>query len=233
MRGLFQTLTAVRNTGANMNIDLIKESWEKTKSDKRLFKAIMMIRNYDLDLYNHSVMTAELSLMIAEHMKTDIERAFLTGLYHDYGKIILPKSIVNKPGIYNDIELDIMKTHPFQGYAELRRETGLPLDILVGVLDHHERINGSGYGYEKFDAEISQLGKLVAVADVFTAMTAKRIYRKEMISKEEAKSYIIDNEDILFAPNVVRAFTDVIDDYIEYQGSNIDMKTLQEKKGIL
>jgi HD-GYP domain-containing protein (c-di-GMP phosphodiesterase class II) len=107
------------------------------------------------------------------------ERLFRLGMglvLHDIGKLAIPETILHKPGLLSEEEWEIVKTHPKAG-AKLVRDTGVwdPL-VQASILRHHERWDGTGYPEGKGGAEIHEMARIAAVADVFDAITSERVF---------------------------------------------------------
>ncbi len=145
------------------------------------FLSMLKVMSFDYSVFTHSVNVCTFSLALAHaagitHTAELIELS--TGaLLHDVGKARIPESILYKPGPLDMSEWQTMRKHPQWG-VELMNETNLisPASY-IPILQHHERQNGSGYpeGLDKDDIHI--YGKIVAIADVFDAMTTNRVYR--------------------------------------------------------
>ena len=97
----------------------------------------------------------------------------VSGLLHDIGKTMIPNEILNKPGRLTDDEFNIMKKHSVYGYNMLKDRKDLNNSILMGVLQHHERIDGTGYPLGFDSPEICQFAKILSVADVYDAACHK------------------------------------------------------------
>ncbi len=115
----------------------------------------------------------------------ELDKVEISGLLHDIGKIGVPDAILNKPDKLTDEEWNTMKRHPTIGYEILKDIWQFRGDILDGVLYHHERVDGKGYPFGLKGDEIPFMGRLLAVADGFDAMTSDRPYRPG-IPKEKA-----------------------------------------------
>ena len=102
----------------------------------------------------------------------------LTGLLHDIGKAQIPLEILNKPGRLEEKEMELMKSHAEAGFDLLNRTNGISSDVLLGVAQHHERIDGSGYPLGLPAVNIHLYAKITAVADCYDAMTSDRSYYK-------------------------------------------------------
>jgi len=108
-----------------------------------------------------------------------------------------------KPGPLTDKEMQIMKTHTKMGYLELKRKTNLCSEILLGIYEHHERCNGSGYPERKKESEISLFGRVIAPIDVFCAMVMQREYRDYVYDFQEAQNHLKNNAGKLFDESIV------------------------------
>ena len=130
----------------------------------------------------HSWRVSEYSVMIARAMgmnETDIENLRRAALVHDIGKIGIADAILNKDSRLTDEEYAIMKSHTSRGAEILHDLTFIP-HVLDGALYHHERIDGRGYPQGLKGDEIPLFARIIGVADAFDAMTANRVYRKQM-----------------------------------------------------
>jgi putative nucleotidyltransferase with HDIG domain len=131
------------------------------------------------------------------------------GLLHDVGKLAVPNEILQKPGALTDDEFDVIKRHPEVG-AELVRELGFSGQVARLVLDHHERLDGSGYprGLGAPDLDIET--RIMAVCDVFDALLSQRVYR-DAWSLEDALDLITREAGTKFDPACVDALERVIE----------------------
>ncbi|MCX7796021.1 MAG: HD-GYP domain-containing protein [bacterium] len=141
---------------------------------------------------------------------TEIERIRIAGLLHDIGKIAIPAEILNKPGRLSELEFEIVKTHPKIGYDIVKNVSSLS-DITEIILQHHERLNGSGYPRGLKEDEILLSAKILAVADVVEAMSSHRPYRPAF-SIEEVIRELKENSGKLYDSRVVSACLQIIED---------------------
>jgi putative nucleotidyltransferase with HDIG domain len=141
---------------------------------------------------------------IAEKMgvsRDKIEAIHIAGLLHDVGKIGVPEYILVKPGRLTEIEFALMKEHPRVGY-EILKDVSFPWDIATIVLQHHERLDGSGYPRGLKDGDILLEARIIAVADVVEAMSSHRPYRPAL-GTDSALEEISRNKGKLYDPKVV------------------------------
>lgn len=144
-----------------------------------LFDMIQQMHSLNDSVYAHCVNVALISRMIGRwlHMEPhDLDTLTCCGLLHDIGKLVIPEEILNKPGKLTDEEFAIVKSHPKYGY-ELLRNQNIDSRIKKSALMHHERYDGSGYPNGLSEELLSDFAMIVAIADVYDAMTATRAYR--------------------------------------------------------
>ena len=193
--------------------EILKEAWNDIYNRQDLVKCLYLLKDFNIDIYNHSIVVGALSLQIGAQMGIKpLNNLFTAALFHDYGKVLIPKTIHDKPGKLNSRELLIIQMHSVIGYVVLKQNTTLPEDILIGILDHHERIDGSGYPDKKANDFISVYGKIIAIADVYSAMVSKRVYH-DPVPAGEAKRFIKYNAGALFDNGIVHAFLEIIDSF--------------------
>jgi len=188
------TNTAVRVTGnlldsimendaVALNIDALKISDEYT--------------------FKHSVDVATMAMLIAKKSglsELDIQRIGMAGLLHDLGKSRIPNELLNKAGKLTEEEFAIMKNHSLYGYQILKERNDIPQEVLMGVLQHHEKLNGKGYPMGVAAEQISPYAKILSVADIYDALVTERPYKKAF-SQQDAIEMIMamtDELDITF-----------------------------------
>jgi len=168
---------------------------------------ITAVDNKDYYTRAHSEEVTEYALWIAEELglSEEAQRTIrLAGLLHDVGKIGIPDEILRKPGHLTDEEFDVMKQHPEVGAFMVGNIPGLT-DIVPGVRHHHEKWDGSGYPAGLAGEAIPYLGRILAVPDVFSALTTERPYRKGM-DWDRALEHIRAGAGSHFDPKIVEAF---------------------------
>jgi HD-GYP domain-containing protein (c-di-GMP phosphodiesterase class II) len=139
--------------------------------------------------------------------KLDVKRLGIAATLHDVGKARIPLSILDKPGCLDRREEEIMRGHPVIGYELLKGLSGISPEILDGVRHHHEYLDGSGYPDGLTAPEISDLVRLLTIADIFAALIESRPYRRA-IPRQSAYSILCDMDGKLERP-LVKAFRNV------------------------
>lgn len=149
--------------------------------------------------FKHSVDVATISMIVAKKYglgEKEVYEIGVAGLLHDVGKSKIPTEILNKPGRLTDEEFEFMKQHSLFGYSILKDKEELSEDILMGVLQHHEKINGKGYPMGVNAGKISIYAKIIAVADVYDALVTERPYKKAF-SQRDAVEILLSMTDEL------------------------------------
>jgi diguanylate cyclase (GGDEF)-like protein len=152
-----------------------------------LFRAMVQaIDNKDGYTRQHSEEVTEYSLEIARALELDestMQTIQLAGMLHDVGKIGVPDGILRKPGKLTDEEFDQMRQHPVFGALIVGAMPGMD-EVMLGVRYHHERWDGRGYPDRLAEKDIPLIGRIMAVADAFSAMTTSRPYRKGLTERQ-------------------------------------------------
>jgi putative nucleotidyltransferase with HDIG domain len=149
------------------------------KSILEMFDMLHVLRTYDDSTFVHSVNVSIISSILAKwsgFSDKNINLAMLCGLLHDIGKITISDEIIRKPGKLTPEEFEVVKNHTKNGYDILKRKA-IDRNVPLAALMHHERCDGSGYPENRKGPEINPFAKIVAIADVYDAMTSARCYR--------------------------------------------------------
>lgn len=162
--------------------------------------------------FQHSINVTIYSLAIGK--KLDFSEAELLDLgtgamLHDLGKIFIDKDILKKSGKLTYEEFEVIKSHTQLGFDFIRKKTNLPTVIAHCAFQHHERLDGSGYPRNLREDQIHKYAKVIAIADVFDAVTSHRIYREAMLPHEGLEILYAGVVD-LFDQQMVEAFRDSV-----------------------
>lgn len=161
----------------------------------------------------HSERVSRMSVAIAQRLglpDEECEKIRISALLHDVGKIGIDDSILKKPAALTDEEYEIMKQHPQKGYKIMSQIPAMK-EFLAGMYMHHEMVNGQGYPQGLRGDEIPLMGRIVAVADTFDAMTTDRPYQRAMVF-EEAVAKIQSFVGTRYDAEVVAAFVAACDE---------------------
>jgi len=202
-------------------VEVSEDITERKRASKKLeaaFDALVRIASdivsaKDPYTAGHQKNVSDLAVAIGKKMGLNYETLTclkFAGLLHDIGKISIPSEILTRPVKLSNIELSLIKEHSRNGYNILK-DIDLPWPIADIVLQHHERLDGSGYPNGLKNDEIRLESRIIAVADVVEAITSHRPYR-QALGIEHALNEIKKNSGILYDPAVVEACVQVFED---------------------
>lgn len=177
--------------------------------------SLCRIKNKDDYTFQHSVAVCGLQTAFCRALKMgheDIHEAGIGGLLHDIGKTRVPDEILNKPGRLTDDEFAQIKCHVVESRRILEQTPGISAIAVQVAAQHHERHDGSGYPLGLKGDEISQMGQMAAIVDVYDAITSDRCYHKGL-EPNEAMRKIFEWGKFHFNPVLVHAFTRCIGIY--------------------
>jgi putative nucleotidyltransferase with HDIG domain len=170
--------------------------------------AISKLKSFDEYTYTHCINVSVLGVILGKKLgysREQLELVGMAGMFHDVGKAIMPPHILNKPGKLTDDEMNVMRTHPLHGYKILKGQDDIPEEVIRGAVEHHEKHDGSGYPRGLKGDEISEIARLLAVVDVYDALTSKRVY-KEPLPPGKVLAMMYKWRVTDFHPNIVEQF---------------------------
>ncbi len=177
------------------------------KSMEDTIKAMsMVVETRDPYTAGHQGRATRLSVAIAEKLnlsESRIKGILMAGSIHDIGKIYIPAEILSKPSRLSENEMEFVRTHAQKGY-DIMKDIDFPWPVARIILEHHERMDGSGYPNGKSNNEILLESRIIAVADVVEAMASHRPYRPGL-GIDKALEEIEKNKGIIYDPDVADA----------------------------
>jgi HD-GYP domain-containing protein (c-di-GMP phosphodiesterase class II) len=169
-------------------------------------RELFRLARHDFNTFTHVTNVASYGVLLAEKFGLakgdDLEKIAKAAILHDIGKRFISASILTKPAKLDPDERAIIETHPQRGYEELVTRGDMNFEQLMLVYQHHERVDGKGYPVGLAGDEIHPWAKMLAVVDVFDAMTGTRPYRRPATS-QEAMEYISRNAGTHFDAELV------------------------------
>lgn len=181
---------------------------QEIKQKEELLSLLTHIHNNDEYVFEHSLNVTLYSLAIAKKLNMNDKDLYLIGLgamLHDIGKTFVPSEILNKAGKLTEEEFIEVQKHTEYGFEFLKKEPTIPLLVAHCAYQHHERLDGTGYPRKLKEAEIHPFAKIIAVADVFDALTSNRCYRKAMLP-HKALEILYEGRYSQFDSKILEAF---------------------------
>lgn len=219
----FKAVQEAKKGGASFFIDqqskalysVIDDLLNNILSNEDVLTIIGDVFMYDNYIYQHSFQVSTYAIAIAKEMNYSVEeirQIALGALLHDVGKMLVPQDILLKPGRLSEEEFSEIRKHTTAGFDVLRNVHSISLLIAHCAFQHHERLDGSGYPRGLIDFEIHPYAKIIAVADVFDAVTSNRVYKMKMLPSQ-AIAILEAGKGTLYDGKVVQAFSQIIAHY--------------------
>lgn len=210
----------------------VSKTLSETRNGIHLFDMLHCMRGSDDITYVHSLNVALICNVFGHWLKlsdNDIEVLTLCGLLHDVGKLKLPHEILYKEEPLTDEEYEIIKTHPALGY-EVLKDKDLDQRVKNASFMHQERCDGSGYPRRLLGEQIDSFSKIVAIADVYDAMTSARVYRPALSPFDAIR--IFESEGLQkYDPHYIMTFLEgIVNSYV---GNHVRLNNNAEGEIIL
>ncbi|GAE30290.1 HD-GYP domain-containing protein [Halalkalibacter hemicellulosilyticus] len=196
---------------------VIDEILNDLNSHQQALSILSDVITYDNYVFTHSLNVTVYTLRLAlelNYNEKQLKEIGLGAILHDVGKMMIPLEILNKPGKLTDEEFSMIKAHASEGFEYLRKQHDVPLLAAHCAFQHHERLDGSGYPRGIQHNEIHEYAKVIAIADVFDAITSQRVYRHAMLPNE-ALELLYAGAGTQFDQSLVEAFRSVVALYPE------------------
>lgn len=177
------TSSAVSDATASITNDLL----DAIDSNDAIAIDISALKTSDEYTFKHSVDVATIAMILGKQQglsRKQIYEIGVSGLLHDVGKTKVPLEILNKPGRLNDEEFAIMKQHSVFSFRMVQNNPDFSNEIAYAVLQHHEKINGSGYPMSVDETQITPYAKILSVADIYDALVTERPYKPAFTQRD-------------------------------------------------
>jgi HD-GYP domain-containing protein (c-di-GMP phosphodiesterase class II) len=180
-KSLFSQALSGSNIELSPVIDVCNKSIDAIFNNPDSLACVINIRIKDEYLLEHSVAVSVYMTLFARYLELDrdiIEKLSVGAFLHDIGKVMIPDNILNKPGKLTDDEFTVMKTHANHSIDIIKNTPNISeLSLEIAAL-HHEKLDGTGYPFQVKGADITLYGRMIAICDIFDALTAARVYKK-------------------------------------------------------
>lgn len=166
---------------------VVRDILDQIKNHKDVISLLSEVSTYDHYIFTHSLNVTIYSLALGVGLKLPqrkLEDLGMGAMLHDVGKMLVPYEILTKPAQLTKDEYNVIKKHAEDGFNILRNLPNVPLVAAHCAYQHHERLDGSGYPRGLVADEIHYFGRILAIADVYDAVTSNRVYRKALLPNE-------------------------------------------------
>ena len=219
VREVSQKITSQKPAGIRKVKRIVQDMVDLLAEDESLLLVMSTIRDYDDYTFTHSVNVGILSLLLGKRLgvsRMSLEELGICGLLHDLGKVEISLEILNKPGKLSDREFEEMQKHPLWSVRQIVRlqtPRDLKVKIFLPAFEHHLKYDLSGYPRTPREKHVSLFGRILAIVDVFDAITSPRIYRPTALSPDRALGVMLDGSGKDFDPILLKVFINMLGVY--------------------
>ncbi|MDR2141607.1 MAG: HD domain-containing protein [Deltaproteobacteria bacterium] len=198
---------------------VVQDMAESLFRNENILLSLSTIREYDDYTCSHCVNVAILSMCLGRRLglgKMDVATLGLGGLFHDLGKVDIPIDLIRKPGKFTDLEYEEVKKHPLNSVCRilsLNADHGFKAKLLLPPYEHHLNLNLSGYPESSRRVPLSLFGRIVAITDLYDALTSSRSYRPVPISPEKALEIMIKKSGVEIDSLLLKVFINMVGVY--------------------
>ncbi len=211
----------VAGTGGSIckSVHLVQNMVDLILVNDTTLVGLSTIRDYDDYLFTHSVNVAILSIWLGQRIglsRVSLERLGLSGLFHDLGKLDISKGVLNKPDKLQDKEYAALKRHTLNSVGRiirLRTSYEKKAQILLAPFEHHLKFDLSGYPQSPRKTPQSLFSRIVAIADMYDAVTSPRVYRNTVWSPDKALGEMLKESNRSFDPVLLKVFVNMMGMY--------------------
>ena len=208
-------LKAINQSNVNKLQKVFKDLIQELRVNKNAMSLLTSVLIHDNYIFSHSVNVTIYSLAMAVKLgynEKQLNEIALGGVLHDIGKSNIPLDVLNKKQKLSEEEFTLIKKHAEYGFEILRRMPSISLLSAHCAYQHHEKLDGSGYPRGLKGEEIHPYAKIMAVADVFDALTSKRAYRNAMLP-HEAMEILFTGANTHFESEIIQTFRQSVATY--------------------
>ncbi|MCP9473462.1 MAG: HD-GYP domain-containing protein [Nitrospira sp.] len=181
IRGAMQDVRLGRAVNMEAVDRVVSDMAESVLRNLDALTSLSRLKRFDEYTFYHSVNTSLLAMSLGRDLgftKSELHQIGVGALLHDIGKTKIPNELLNKPGRFSPDEMELMKQHVLRGVEILSNLTGLAEAHAKPALEHHERVDGTGYPFGRSKDEISRFGLMASIVDIYDAITSDRCYHR-------------------------------------------------------
>jgi HD-GYP domain-containing protein (c-di-GMP phosphodiesterase class II) len=229
LKEVAEKISFQKKAGVRKSLRVIQKMVDLVMEDEPILLGLSTIRDYDDYTFTHSVNVAILSMCLGQRIglsRASLHRLGVCGLFHDLGKLDIPIEIIHQPGKLSQSEFEEIKKHTIYSVTQiikLEAPHDLKAKILLPPFEHHLKYDLSGYPETNRKKPLSLFGRIIAIADVFDAITSPRIYREVAFTPDQALNMMFDGAGTEFDPILLKIFINMLGVYPI--GSLLEMDT--------
>ena len=218
-KGVITKLKAGERVSIKRAKGIVESMVDLILSEDQLLIGMTAIKDYDDYTYNHSVNVSVLSIAIGQKIglhKRNLTELGLVALFHDIGKMEVPKETLNKPTAFTEEEWKIIKRHPYWGARAILKLKGLDkisIQSAIVAFQHHISLDHSGYPKIREPQVLDFYTKIVSIADQYDAMTSSRVYQRVPLPPDRVLSVMMDRTGIEIDPILFKFFVNMVGVY--------------------
>lgn len=221
VQDVVKKLSAREKVGARKAVRMVQTMVEEiVLQEKPMMMAMSTIKAYDDYTFAHSVNVAILAMYIGKSIglpKEYLECLGLCGLFHDLGKILWPHELLNKIGNLDDEDFKMIRQHSLNSTRLIVKQFQISVKrkgkLLLPLFEHHLKYDLTGYPDMGWSRPISLYGRILAIADVYDALTSPRVYREEAMSADRALGVMLQGSGTVFDPILLKVFINMLGIY--------------------
>ena len=219
VKGVFQELKTSNRLSARRVKRVVMEMVDSLDRDPGFLMSLTQLKNYDEYTFNHSVNVSVLSIALGRHLqlqRNELSIVGQAGMFHDLGKLCVPKEVLNKPGRLTPEERLIIQSHSAEGFVEIAAKLGAShetIEVALAAFEHHANHDGSGYPRAALTREKGLLSEIVSIVDRYDAMTSARVYRSNPIPPQKALAIMYHSQAAQFDATLLRYFMNLMGYY--------------------
>jgi HD-GYP domain-containing protein (c-di-GMP phosphodiesterase class II) len=246
VKEVIDKISSQKQVGVRRAVRIIQNMVEIVMVDEPVLMGLSTIHDYDDYTCTHSVNVSILSLCLGKRIglsRRSLERLGTCGLFHDLGKVDVPREIVNKPGELSESEFVEMRKHPMYSVRrilKLKASRDLKERIIQPPFEHHLKYDLTGYPQTHRNKPVSLFGRILTIVDVYDAMTTPRVYTPVASSPDKALGFMLKGSGKFFDPILLKVFINMVGVYpvgtlLELENGEIGlvMDTPEESHGNL
>jgi len=205
--------------GIGKTVRIVQDMVTNLIEDDEVYAAISTLRVFDDYTFTHSVNVAMLSICLGRRInlsRRTLASLGICALFHDLGKIEIPKEVLQKKDKLDDGELKLIEEHSLNSARILLKLKASPdskARILVPLFEHHLKYDLSGYPRADWKKPLTLFGKIISIADKYDTLTSWRAYRKSLLSPDRALGYMLDHAGKDFDPILIKVFINILGVY--------------------